>query len=368
MGSKTILTSGFGLGFYIPALLLEYQLNKRMAPAEAVVFERYIVKDKKDKIADSRLEYHHNFAVARVAQKFPKDIRDSIDYDAVDQLLAGWEREGRRDFIVLSGHWIYIIDMYGERVGIGSLNVELLYIDSDLSPSWKSVKKYVPDYADRYREVWLFDAAARQIRSRLQVSDVPAVPYADRPQRLAVHGGGWGMGTYLEKVNELERRYALDISIASEADCDISNTKHRYWMIDPSWEAWEKDPATGKHTFPKFGEIKAGESPLFAASESHHQLYDIIKSAKAIVSKPGGSTLLDSLSSATPIVFLEPFGPHEQKNADLWTQLGFGISYDRWKQSDFAPELLEPLHEALTAHRTAGPSYIDSLFDNSITR
>ncbi|WP_261301688.1 UDP-glucuronosyltransferase [Paenibacillus andongensis] len=368
MGRKTILTSGFGLGFYIPALLLEYQLSERQVPAEAVVFENFIVKEKKDKIAESRHDYHINFAVARVAQKFPMDIRDSIDFAAVDQLLAAWERERRRDFIVFSGHWIYILDMYGERVGSESLNVDLLYVDTDLSPSWKSVKKYVPDYAERYREVWLFDAANGQIRCRVPAADEPAVTYAGRPQRLAVHGGGWGMGTYLEKINELERHYELDIVIASEADCDVSNTRHRYWMNDPSWEAWEKGPETGKHTFPRFGEIKAGESPVFATQESHHRLYDLIKGAKAIVSKPGGATLLDSLSSATPVVFLEPFGPHEQRNADLWTQLGFGIPYEQWKLADFSPELLEPLHEALLAHRKAAPSYADLLFDNSIMR
>ncbi|WP_159886786.1 glycosyltransferase family protein [Paenibacillus puerhi] len=366
MGKKTtILSSGFGLGFYIPALLLEYQLCERQAPVEVVVFENYIVPQKKEKISDSRQDYHAHFAIARVAQKIPKDIRDSIDFAAVEGLLSEWEQEQRRDFIVFSGHWIYILDMYGQRVGSQSLNVDLLYVDADLSPSWKGVKKFVPDYSSRYREVWLFDAAAQEVRYRIPVTDEPLVPYAIRPNRFVLHGGGWGMGTYLEKVAELEREYRLDIVMSNETDCDLNNSRHRYWMNDPLWEAWEKDKATGKHIFPNMGEIKAGENPVFTSQVSHHRLFDIIKGAKAIISKPGGATLIDSLSSATPIVFLDPFGPHEQKNADLWTHLGFGIYYERWKQSDFSLKLLEPLSEALAAHRAAYPSYVDSLFEKN---
>ncbi len=65
------------------------------------------------------------------------------------------------------------------------------------------------------------------------------------------------------------------------------------------------------------------------------------------MSKPGGGTLLDSLWSATPAVLLEPFGAHEQRNADLWIQLGYGISFEDWQNQGFAPEVLQELHEAL---------------------
>ncbi|EFM12352.1 conserved hypothetical protein [Paenibacillus curdlanolyticus YK9] len=365
MEKKTILSSGFGLGFYIPALLLEQQLIARQQPVEVVVFENFIVGDKKGKIAESRFDYHKNFALARIAQKMPIDIRDSIDFDAVEELLQTWEQEKRREFIALSGHWIYILDMYSERVGIDALDVTLLYVDSELSPSWKGVKKYVPDYSTRYREQYLFDAANERVCFRLDVTDEPIVPYESRPYRFTVHGGGWGMGTYLAKVEELEREYALDLSIYHESDFDLSNTNHRYWMVDPTWEAWQKDPSTGRHTFPRFGEVRAGEPPAFVNDihATHHHLFDNMKQAKGIISKPGGSTLIDSLASATPIIFLDAFGPHEQKNADLWIKLGFGISYETWKQADFSLELLQPLHEALAAQRTAFPNYVDALFD-----
>ncbi|MCD1257606.1 UDP-glucuronosyltransferase [Paenibacillus athensensis] len=361
----TILSSGFGLGFYIPALLLERQLQERGVNAEVVVFEQYIVADKKERIAANRQDYHENFAVALVAQKMPTDIRSSIDFPAVEKLLDRWQQEERRDFIIFSGHWVYVIDMYRERLGGAGLNADLLYVDAGLSPSWKGIKRFVPDYAARYREVWLFDAEAQDVRLRIPVSGEPVVPYEAREPRLVLHGGGWGMGTYLSKAEELESRaYGLDIVIAHADEAKLSES-NRYYMNDPAWEAWEKDPEAGAYIFPKFGQIVPGQTPEFTSQSSHHRLYDVIRQAKAVISKPGGATLIDSLSSATPIVFLDPFGPHEQKNADLWIRLGFGVSYETWQQSGYAPELLESLHQALLAHRTLYPLYLDTLLQQA---
>ena len=67
-------------------------------------------------------------------------------------------------------------------------------------------------------------------------------------------------------------------------------------------------------------------------------------------------TLVDSLASATPLVYLEPFGRHEEKNAELWMHLGFGISYSDWKAVDYSMETLEGLHRNLLKARG---SYID---------
>ena len=42
----TILCSGFGLGFYVPGLLINYDLKDKGIDSEVMVFENYIVKDK----------------------------------------------------------------------------------------------------------------------------------------------------------------------------------------------------------------------------------------------------------------------------------------------------------------------------------
>lgn len=48
-------------------------------------------------------------------------------------------------------------------------------------------------------------------------------------------------------------------------------------------------------------------------------------------------------------MLLEPVGAHEQRNADLWIELGFGVSFEQWEQKGLAVEVLEELHEALVA-------------------
>ncbi|AEI43607.1 hypothetical protein [Paenibacillus mucilaginosus] len=360
----TILGSGFGLGFYIPSLLLCRQLEARGHAAEAVVFESYLKQEKQEKIAESRWEYHANFAVALVAQRLPADVRPSIDWEAAEALFSRWEEEDRRRFVVLSGHWIYLLDRYRERMGGKPVEAELLYVDAGVSPSWKSVRKYVPDYASRYREVGMYDAAALEVLFRLPVTGEPPVPYAEKENRLVLHGGGWGMGTYLEKRMELEGKgFALDI-ITGAAEEAERHGRHRFWMNDPCWEAWRREGEPPRHTFPRFGEIRPGEPPVFTSPGLRHGLYELVRGAKAIVSKPGGATLIDSLASGTPVVFLDPFGPHEAKNAELWIANGFGISYEAWKDSDYSLSLLESLHVTLRTREGTIRSYVDQLCMN----
>jgi hypothetical protein len=83
----------------------------------------------------------------------------------------------------------------------------------------------------------------------------------------------------------------------------------------------------------------------------------------AVVSKPGGGTLLDSLAAATPIVLLAPWGEPEAKNGALWEELGFGIDYHRWRRTGFDQGVLMKLHDRLLA---AGEDNIDQLVAESV--
>jgi UDP-N-acetylglucosamine:LPS N-acetylglucosamine transferase len=70
-----------------------------------------------------------------------------------------------------------------------------------------------------------------------------------------------------------------------------------------------------------------------------------------VVSKPGGMALAESLMTATPLVFLAPFGEHERINALNWISEGLGIWFDDWQARDFAEEAIEPIHANLMAVR-----------------
>lgn len=66
----TILCSGFGLGFYVPGLLLERKLTALGLQAEIEVFETLMPEHKKEQTDNSRRAYQHSFAVALTSQKY----------------------------------------------------------------------------------------------------------------------------------------------------------------------------------------------------------------------------------------------------------------------------------------------------------
>ncbi|ANY70222.1 UDP-glucuronosyltransferase [Paenibacillus sp. BIHB 4019] len=361
----TILCSGFGLGFYNPGLIVNYQLRQRGIPTEVLVFERFMQVEKQAKIVDSRKAYHDNFKLAKIATKLPKDIRDSFDSEQIIDLLNSWAAEGRKRFISLSGHWVYILELYREKLDAAAaeLEVDLLYVDSDLSPSWKSLKKYMPDYPARYREVWLYASSTLSIHLQIRVGDEEPLPFADRAPRYVIHGGGWGMGTYQGKIPELAQLgFALDVVAYEPAEAQGQQLGNRYYMNDPEWTAWNKGES-GEHEFPRFGEIRPDTAPSFSNLPSHHGLYDVIRQAKGIISKPGAGTLMDSLASATPVIMLEPFGEHEKRNLEVWVEHGLGITYEDWERAGFAEEALATIHERLLAKRAAARTYTDDYLE-----
>ncbi len=355
---ENILCSGFGLGFYIPGLIVNYQLNKNNVPTEVLVFENYMVKEKKEKINDSKKAYHKNFSAALVAQRITSDIRKRLDERRVTELIEKWEKEEQRDFMVLSGHWVYIIEMYRQKIYPKPINVDLLYVDSDLSPSWKSLKKYFDNYNQYFNEIWLFNAQNKEINFQINVTHERPISYEYRAPRYVIHGGGWGMGTYQTIIPELEKQGILLDVVAYE----MEETKHqksgnRYFINDPSWRAWNKNKEN-QHEFPLFSEIKEKEQPHYSNREEYHRLYDVIKESRGIISKPGAGTLIDSLSSATPVIILDAFGEHEKRNAELWKSLGFGIGYSEWKNMNYDIDILAELHQNILNKKQIVNDYV----------
>ncbi|MDN4616884.1 UDP-glucuronosyltransferase [Paenibacillus sp. PsM32] len=357
----TILCSGFGLGFYTPGLLVEASLKRMGIPTDVLVFENVMQSDQLQKVDKSRQAYHADFSVALMSQRIPQDIRKSMDDEQIATLLQQWESEGRQHFICLSGHWIYILDRYREQVGEANIHVDLLYLDVVDSPSWKSVRKRLGQLHESYHEVWLFGHGEQEMYTYIDIplSD-PVIPYSQRQHRLLVHGGGWGMGTYRERIAELEQvGYGLDIILYDQDERGTSEQGQRYYRMNPEWRTWQQNEQD-KHTFPPLGEVQADQSVQYESRAEYHILCEIERNVQAIVSKPGGGTLADSFALSTPIIFLEPFGEHEAQNAAQWEKYGFGLSYERW-MSEYGggTDILEQMHQQLLQARQQFPAYAD---------
>jgi hypothetical protein len=357
----TILCSGVALGVYIPAILVDYQLRCKGAVTEVVVLESLMVKEKQAKIIQNKKAFHQSFRVALTGQKMAQDLRPSLDHQALEELFSGWLREKRRNFIVFSGFWMSILMEYRKRFPFLDLQVENVHMDAAISASWKTFK----EESQLFNNIWLFDGAARKLHREIAVTGENPAAYDARPGRFVIHGGGWGMGTYQSIIPELEEReILLDIVVYDRLEASVPKPGNRYFMVDPTWSPWHRN-RDNRHEFPPFGEIMPGKRPAFKNKPEYHELFDLIRMSKAIISKPGGATLIDSLSAATPLVMLEPFGGYEQENAGLWESLGFGIAYPQWRQSGFSLALLEELHQNLLRTRGTLLDYTTDYFQRN---
>ncbi len=358
----TVLCSGVALGVYIPAMLVDNKLKNNRVPTDVVVLENLLKDEKISRIRDNKKAFHNNFRFALTGQKMATDLLPSCDNKKINAMLDGWENEDRRNFIVFSGFWMPVIVEYAKRLEGKRLNIDIIHMDADISASWKNFA----EESSMHNYIWLFRWYEKKLDYKIPVNNEQPVLWGDRNGRLVVHGGGWGMGTYQTVIPELENEgFLMDIVAYDVAEASGNEESgNRYFMIDPSWSPWMKN-AAGFHEFPPFCEIKKGESPAFRNKPEHHELYDVISVSSAVVSKPGGATLLDSLSSATPLVMLDPFGDYEKKNAELWEYLGFGIYYEEWKESGFSLERLSRIHANLL-NAGCGADYIsDYIIRNS---
>lgn len=350
--SVLVLCSGFGLGFYIPGLLIRDRFRSMGIAAKAEVFESLISASKLEIVERNRQAYHSDFRVALASQRIPNDIRQSLDASSVASLLARWQIEDRRKFISLSGHWSHILELYRLQRPDVALHIDLLHLDAAASPSWKQMRKLIPGYAAGCRETNLYDAALDRVLYRVSTNAGEPLPFGKRNGRLVVHGGGWGIGTYQDRISDLETAgFCLDVVGYMPTDIAFGPPSRRYYLENSLWKTWHLDE-TGDCQYPPSGVLLSGAEKVSVPLQSgHHSLYEVIRNAMAIVSKPGAGTLIDSLGTATPLIMLEPFGAHEEANAKVWKASGFGISYHDWDSAGRPIAMLEKLHSNLVEQR-----------------
>lgn len=351
-----VLCSGVALGVYVPGLYVQKGLAEQNVSSEVYVIETILLNEKMESIPVNKKAYHANFRLAVMGQKMARDMMPSIDPKKYAALMQEWSRQDVRYFVVLSGFWLPLLHIYQETYPQLKIAFECLHLDSVPSPSWEK-----SGYTSAMKSSWMFRRDTEEIVNVVEMSRKQPIPFSKRDKRLLIHGGGWGMGTYQTKIPQLrEAGYALNIIAYYPEDVDANFASDRYYMMDPNWHPWMRNEQ-GEHEFPPFAQVKPGEAIHFINNPRYHDLLDISMNSIAIVSKPGGGTLLESLISATPIILLEAFGEHETKNAELLQRLGFGLSYESWKESNYDGQLLEKMHHNLLSRFEHHPQYVHKL-------
>jgi hypothetical protein len=339
----TILASGVALGVYVPALLLANQLQRYNIPTEICVLESYYKSECLQGLLKHKLAYQQNFSLALTARKIPHDIRASLDMNSIQVLLKNWHNEQRKHFIVWSGFWLPILEDYSSQVNLHSLNIDFCRIDAAITPSFK---QYCNSFLKR-REIWFWQLEREELVNDLPVIERQPRLWNDRHERYLLHGGGWGLGNYLNKACELEQHgFALNVIVRDTQVIITPLQGNRYLRINPSWFPWDQKKGESLQ-FPPLEEWDGISFQPLSSDLNQHLLIPLMEECKAVISKPGGGTLIDAYGTATPLVMLEPYGESEKANSVLWAQLGYGIAYDEWKRTGFSSSVLAKIHQNL---------------------
>lgn len=334
-----ILGSGIALGVYVPPLLFLQSLEEKVYKNFTII-EEIFTEDKCLKILENKKIFHKSFRIAKKAHQLPVAIEQCIDQEKLLYLFKRWEKEKVDLFCIFSGFWIDVLKIYQNYLG-RQVNSVCIHMDADTSNSWKNYKSKIS-----CNDYWLFSEVSNSINYYFGLDQVYHVnPINDREEKVVIHGGGWGMGTYSHKVQDLIDRKIPVHYIQYEYDemkmlKDIPNVSIYY--LDEKWIPWNKE--TIYCNFPKMLVWSKREQRYVPFSNNNanlHCFYEILNSSLGIISKPGGGTLLDSYETNTPVIFLEPLGDYEKKNADLWIKNGFGLSYEHWKKNDFSYDILK---------------------------
>lgn len=351
--TAAILTSGMGLGVYVPSVILHNQLKEKGFDSNIYVYEEYFTEKAKNNMESYRKLFHRDFRAAIAGHKIPLHTANkSENLELFESLYKQWEEKGTTHFLMLSGHWDGVVEEFYNR-GHKEIQVECLRLDCGITPSWRNYQK--SDREDTTQ--WLFGNQDKEILYKITVAHKEVIPFNKREDEYFVHGGGWGMGTYRDSIKELSGVGKLNITLYDLEEMDKESTKNQYYYMDASWKPWHKGE-TGDYYFPPMKRI---EEQDFTYSNLLPPAYDITKRVVGIISKPGGGTLLDSISAATPVIFLPPIAEHERNNAEFFIKHQLGIDFETFKASGYKKELLYTLHKNLLQLRDTTTEYTEYL-------
>lgn len=348
-----ICTSGIGLGFYVPGVVLRNKIvSINSGMVKVYVYEGLLINSKQDDIPKIKQVFQNNFKVALLSQKLVGATNHGIDEEKKKSWFKELEENEVSKIICFSGFWIPLISEYVENHC--NVLVDLCHVDCVCSTSWMKFKSN----EEKYREFFFNNWETKSVDFYIPFSDYPSTPFEKRNMSLVIHGGGWGLGEFCDVVEEVEKHHFATHIILNQSNKLKSNQTRNIYSIDMKWNAWVKDKS-GDYSLPPLSKLLSDGTWTLLDNENIPASYNIIEKSVAIISKPGGGTLLDSFSSCTPLIFLTPYGEYEKKNGQLWEMLGFGIPYSSWKESGFSFDILKIMCRNICKYRERAINYVD---------
>jgi hypothetical protein len=338
-----ILSSLVGYGAFIPALLLYSQLESEGRSVRLHVIENYYTDEKKAVFEQTRTAFRKNPKLVRIASGLSAQLENNLSHSGEEELFGRWREEGCYKFICFSGLWSGLLAHFAEKDG--RVKIVFCKVDSGFSSAWKNIDPSLL----QHHHTSFFNAEEGTILYKISPPGIEPRPFDQRDKAVLLHGGGWYLDGFGRQIEAIGRHYTCR-PVQRASDPDHSPAEY----VEPIRENYTWDPLHNKdhfHTLPSYS--------LWSQPDRRYAgLWELMNGCKAIVSKPGGMTLMDSLITATPLVMLEPAGKNEEDNGRLWQQLGLGIYYEDWERENFSGVILEKMHRDLLRKRTEAPDFI----------
>ncbi len=350
-GPVSILSSLIGYGLYLPAQIICRRLQGAGIPSELYLVERLFTEEKKKTFQASRHAFGKNFRLAQLAARVPVDYHSSISQTEAEGIYEIWRANNVTEFLCFSGLWLELLNGYVPPSG--NKRIRCCRIDAGEAQTWANLKNVPIDHT-----YYFSDLPRKQINYTLSITGLQPVSYEARRREVVVHGGGWGLGNYVQKTEALKQAgYFRKIILNPVADLrQEQEDQAAFFISDPEWDPLVNAADAG---FPPLGAV-GHEGIEYSYCKEHHPALSLVNESKAVISKPGGMTLIDAIITETPFIYLEAMGTNEEGNAVLIDHYGLGMPYEQWKDSGFSPKLLEECNRNIRKLKVGLPDFVDS--------
>lgn len=356
--SIQLLASGVALGHYIPAVLVQGALLDRKLRAQLHVYEAGLSARKRAMLTKTRDRYQDDFRAAQIGQR----LHGLLNADPLGPTATTWY--GSRNpsvatFVVFSGQWAAVL----AQSGIAPKRIVFVQIDIGQSPSWKQHEEAVDPLLQNGATAYQLSAldGSQRLVTVDHVSDI--VQWPARERVIVVHGGGWALGPLDAAATAMAGRgWRIQKMLGSRAPSENTAEDIECYTIPGDWAPW-KCPV-GRPFPPLFAVGEYGGRQMVSDGQ-RHQLLKMMGKSCAVVCKPGGMSLAESALTATPLLFLDPYGPHESENAAHWIAQGFGLPYMEWIARGSDPQDLVSMHRRLVAAVRKSVSLVDLIAERA---
>ena len=342
-----LLGSRIALGVYVPALSLKKELEARGDAADLICLED-LYEGRDAVIEESKRSFHRDFRLAKTSYRMPTRNRSAVDPLAVQSLRDRLAAEAYYAVVTFSGFWADFLKSLAAACPHYEGRIYAVHMDASYSLSWKGAE------GGFINDIWLYELESGSVQRTLEAPDAGSEPQ----RRILVHGGGWGIGEYEGVIKLLnERGYPLDIVIYYPDEAGAEDDMNDYYLLDPGWrpdDKREEYPRLLKYEDGKWRQSVGGITKI-------NPLRELMKRDAAVLSKPGGGTISDSLVTATPFIFNEELAYYERDNRLLWTEKGFGMSFDDFIRSEDTDAALQDMRRRLLSLHGALPTVAEVL-------